>query len=152
MLGLCHYLFFFVKQKTAYEMRISDWSSDVCSSDLEGGNAGAARANAFGERALRIELELELSRKIEFGEKLVLADVGRDHLTDLAVVEKRPETEAIGAAIVRDDREILDAACEQAGDQMLGIARKAEAARHERHAAEKDAGKRRLGLRDRKST
>src|SRR3546814_4571194 len=29
-------LFFFVKQKTAYEMRISDWSSDVCSSDLLG--------------------------------------------------------------------------------------------------------------------
>src|SRR3546814_7520853 len=37
---LCYYdifvlfLFFFFKQKTAYEMRISDWSSDVCSSDL----------------------------------------------------------------------------------------------------------------------
>src|SRR3546814_20052945 len=30
-LGLC---IFFFKQKTAYEMRISDWSSDVCSSDL----------------------------------------------------------------------------------------------------------------------
>src|SRR3546814_2403230 len=29
--------FFFVKQKTAYEMRISDWSSDVCSSDLHAG-------------------------------------------------------------------------------------------------------------------
>src|SRR3546814_6543004 len=29
-------LFFFFKQKTAYEMRISDWSSDVCSSDLQG--------------------------------------------------------------------------------------------------------------------
>src|SRR3546814_7501023 len=28
--------FFFFKQKTAYEMRISDWSSDVCSSDLLG--------------------------------------------------------------------------------------------------------------------
>src|SRR3546814_2485688 len=28
------FLFFFCKQKTAYEMRISDWSSDVCSSDL----------------------------------------------------------------------------------------------------------------------
>src|SRR3546814_1597212 len=28
--------FFFFKQKTAYEMRISDWSSDVCSSDLSG--------------------------------------------------------------------------------------------------------------------
>src|SRR3546814_7617512 len=31
----CHYyVIFFFKQKTAYEMRISDWSSDVCSSDL----------------------------------------------------------------------------------------------------------------------
>src|SRR3546814_20272332 len=30
-------IFFFFKQKTAYEMRISDWSSDVCSSDLSGG-------------------------------------------------------------------------------------------------------------------
>src|SRR3546814_8195143 len=30
---LCFFFFFF-KQKTAYEMRISDWSSDVCSSDL----------------------------------------------------------------------------------------------------------------------
>src|SRR3546814_10873090 len=29
--------FFFFKQKTAYEMRISDWSSDVCSSDLQTG-------------------------------------------------------------------------------------------------------------------
>src|SRR3546814_8894757 len=31
---LCLRSFFFCKQKTAYEMRISDWSSDVCSSDL----------------------------------------------------------------------------------------------------------------------
>src|SRR3546814_5284161 len=38
-LVLCCLLFFF-KQKTAYEMRISDWSSDVCSSDLR---AGAGR-------------------------------------------------------------------------------------------------------------
>src|SRR3546814_5315268 len=29
------FMFFFFKQKTAYEMRISDWSSDVCSSDLK---------------------------------------------------------------------------------------------------------------------
>src|SRR3546814_1647321 len=36
-IGYCVFmmiLFFFFKQKTAYEMRISDWSSDVCSSDL----------------------------------------------------------------------------------------------------------------------
>src|SRR3546814_20945225 len=33
---MCVCDFFFFKQKTAYEMRISDWSSDVCSSDLSG--------------------------------------------------------------------------------------------------------------------
>src|SRR3546814_2034569 len=33
LLTVC--FFFFFKQKTAYEMRISDWSSDVCSSDLD---------------------------------------------------------------------------------------------------------------------
>src|SRR3546814_1051773 len=36
-------VFFFFKQKTAYEMRISDWSSDVCSSDLQIAN----RRNVF---------------------------------------------------------------------------------------------------------
>src|SRR3546814_14396868 len=33
-LSVGFFMFFFFKQKTAYEMRISDWSSDVCSSDL----------------------------------------------------------------------------------------------------------------------
>src|SRR3546814_9065332 len=32
--GMLRHFVFFFKQKTAYEMRISDWSSDVCSSDL----------------------------------------------------------------------------------------------------------------------
>src|SRR3546814_7336725 len=35
--------FFFFKQKTAYEMRISDWSSDVCSSDLLAAGVGDHR-------------------------------------------------------------------------------------------------------------
>src|SRR3546814_8525826 len=38
--------FFFFKQKTAYEMRISDWSSDVCSSDLGRDVEGTARISA----------------------------------------------------------------------------------------------------------
>src|SRR3546814_15185282 len=38
---VCISFFFFFKQKTAYEMRISDWSSDVCSSDLQGGKGGS---------------------------------------------------------------------------------------------------------------
>src|SRR3546814_2639446 len=41
--------FFFFKQKTAYEMRISDWSSDVCSSDLhKTTNLRVGRSNRSG--------------------------------------------------------------------------------------------------------
>src|SRR3546814_9140385 len=43
MLG-CMVLFFFFKQKTEYEMRISDWSSDVCSSDLQPWDVRPSRA------------------------------------------------------------------------------------------------------------
>src|SRR3546814_13411927 len=42
-------LFFFFKQKTAYEMRISDWSSDVCSSDLK---SAAVRLRADGHNVI----------------------------------------------------------------------------------------------------
>src|SRR3546814_15811978 len=52
--------FFFFKQKTAYEMRISDWSSDVCSSDLRrreflrpSADHGAAIAGAGAARLRR---------------------------------------------------------------------------------------------------
>src|SRR3546814_7311578 len=45
----CVYFFvFFFKQKTAYEMRISDWSSDVCSSDLIARAVGIAETSCNG--------------------------------------------------------------------------------------------------------
>src|SRR3546814_21159619 len=49
-------LFFFFKQKTAYEMRISDWSSDVCSSDLPwlmGDGADGRRFHRAGDPSHR---------------------------------------------------------------------------------------------------
>src|SRR3546814_8558641 len=46
-------VFFFFKQKTAYEMRISDWSSDVCSSDLFFGPFGFNFLNALSDGFLR---------------------------------------------------------------------------------------------------
>src|SRR3546814_11763442 len=47
-------LFFLFKQKTAYEMRISDWSSDVCSSDL-----GARGAELIGQWLKRHKLPVD---------------------------------------------------------------------------------------------
>src|SRR3546814_7047865 len=54
--------FFFFKQKTAYEMRISDWSSDVCSSDLR------ARKRVVARPAKR---EIFLLRAAPFGHQHV---------------------------------------------------------------------------------
>src|SRR3546814_4856579 len=60
--------FFFFKQKTAYEMRISDWSSDVCSSDLEIGDITTSadpRASAF-----------QSVRPLDWGERIQTAEAG----------------------------------------------------------------------------
>src|SRR3546814_8109434 len=46
---------FFVKQKTAYEMRISDWSSDVCSSDLIVGGLSNPSISSPGSSQIEIE-------------------------------------------------------------------------------------------------
>src|SRR3546814_2084649 len=75
----CTILFFF-KQKTAYEMRISDWSSDVCSSDLMDAEPQFARAGieaqVFARRHRRparrpapahLFAHGALPRKVEFG-------------------------------------------------------------------------------------
>src|SRR3546814_9399870 len=61
-------MFFFLKQKTAYEMRISDWSSDVCSSDLLVRRCIAAAALDadvefhFGDRAEEVALDVGRER------------------------------------------------------------------------------------------
>src|SRR3546814_6873980 len=67
MFFLLWFVFFFFKQKTAYEMRISDWSSDVCSSDLPADRLGrrnadrddaadAARARAARPRSASVRI------------------------------------------------------------------------------------------------
>src|SRR3546814_4710816 len=50
--------FFFFKQKTAYEMRISDWSSDVCSSDLK---------RSVGEEMVILRRQCRSQLFVEFG-------------------------------------------------------------------------------------
>src|SRR3546814_5005939 len=75
MSELCIYLyvFFFFKQKTAYEMRISDWSSDVCSSDLLDGPGPRDRLDQRGLAGQRIDaglLERAFQRDLLAGEFL----------------------------------------------------------------------------------
>src|SRR3546814_1529981 len=50
LVSLYVWFFFFFKQKTAYEMRISDWSSDVCSSDLNMDRVFGVQQHLGGQR------------------------------------------------------------------------------------------------------
>src|SRR3546814_10756039 len=59
--------FFFFKQKTAYEMRISDWSSDVCSSDLL---VDKDNRRGDGARALEQPRDLLLALAIPFRQEV----------------------------------------------------------------------------------
>src|SRR3546814_7869952 len=56
--------FFFCKQKTAYEMRISDWSSDVCSSDLLEGECQVHLDLERGAQALGDEVDRVLVHQV----------------------------------------------------------------------------------------
>src|SRR3546814_16190998 len=62
-MGLCLMFFFCFKQKTAYEMRISDWSSDVCSSDL---HATLALGAGIAAKAVRAAALAQLRCQFRF--------------------------------------------------------------------------------------
>src|SRR3546814_4230033 len=94
-----HCFFFFFKQKTAYEMRISDWSSDVCSSDL-----GQTRRAVLHPRDLRIGIGL--ARPVRIRQLLALAfaiepdKVVDRRRVDAALLRHAHQHLAVGLAIV----------------------------------------------------
>src|SRR3546814_1519635 len=103
---------FFFKQKTAYEMRISDWSSDVCSSDLtvdyqEKFYAGGRIPGGFFKREGRLtEKETLISRLIDRPIRPLFPD-GFRHETQVVatVMSMNPEIDGdIPALIGASDR------------------------------------------------
>src|SRR3546814_5151065 len=80
LIALC----FFFKQKTAYEMRISDWSSDVCSSDLHTGGpaarspqGGAGSASEVGDWPGPADHRLVVDDRVVAGVVLSITDGAR---------------------------------------------------------------------------
>src|SRR3546814_6052108 len=98
---MCVQLFFF-KQKTAYEMRISDWSSDVCSSDLRAAPRRSPR-RASADLLLEARIERAELRQAHLGRVGAAADPALLELAlgdeALIVVEQRIE---IGSASCRE--------------------------------------------------
>src|SRR3546814_2388798 len=83
LINIWFLIFFFFKQKTAYEMRISDWSSDVCSSDL---------------RDLAVGVELRVGQPV--GRRLGIAERHEDHAVGDSAVGAGDQLD--GAAPRRD--------------------------------------------------
>src|SRR3546814_7920898 len=97
--------FFFFKQKTAYEMRISDWSSDVCSSDLASapGDVDHYVDRLGDQRARRVHghFENQLLQAQQRTQRGTAVDRG-----DAAGVARAPhldEIQRLGAAHLADD-------------------------------------------------
>src|SRR3546814_7308569 len=67
-------ILFFFKQKTAYEMRISDWSSDVCSSDLPGSGMPMEMRIVKPARDRHLQAGILQARRVE-------AKAGREMVT-----------------------------------------------------------------------
>src|SRR3546814_3323454 len=107
---------FFVKQKTAYELRISDWSSDVCSSDLisDDVNPDTITLNASTTTALAsLDLATNLSDSLSVAQKDPIgfsygADgkgvTGGISFDDSAGVDSRSEERRVGKECVRTCR------------------------------------------------
>src|SRR3546814_2816806 len=83
--GLVVCLFFFFKQKTAYEMRISDWSSDVCSSDLREMALVLTDPEAIAEPQIYAVVRLSADPDNESAEYAVIV---RDDMTGRGLGEK----------------------------------------------------------------
>src|SRR3546814_16048686 len=106
-LSVSDFFFFFCKQKTAYEMRISDWSSDVCSSDLTPWLPGASsRTLARRTRSMSPSCWAPMSEPPE--ERSTLTDRSTDETRDWAVT----------AARTADEKQAQDAVVLQVGEVL----------------------------------
>src|SRR3546814_19527048 len=81
---MCCFLcfFFFFKQKTAYEMRISDWSSDVCSSDLIVDSRGRTRGTPVepdreDESMISVDTFVGSPGSFMYSAHLIAGEIGR---------------------------------------------------------------------------
>src|SRR3546814_18956740 len=99
---MCFIFFFFFKQKTAYEMRISDWSSDVCSSDLINLEDIAAPNCFIIEAALKERMNIPVFHDDQHGTAIITAAglINACHLTGRDLKDIRVVVNGAGAAAI----------------------------------------------------
>src|SRR3546814_10650541 len=121
-------------------MRISDWSSDVCSSDLDSGlgiksgNSGPTRAAPLSQRSLRAKFHFEFAGQILALEFLVLTYIGADHFLDLPRAQQLAQPFIVDARIIGCDGKILDPRRMHSINQPFGNATQSAPACTQMHA------------------
>src|SRR3546814_9238741 len=133
-------ILFFFKQKTAYEMRISDWSSDVCSSDLLEPVAAAARevVRLRGERTALTEMLADPEMKAMAEEELeavAAALPAAEHALAVGLLPKDVADERAAMLEIRAGTGGDEAAL-FAGDLLRMYSRYADTQRSEEHTSE----------------
>src|SRR3546814_6548687 len=118
--------FFFFKQKTAYEMRISDWSSDVCSSDL-GARRDEAHAGLDHREQRGVLLRDAQAARLGPGE---LQDVGDQGEQVLAAA-----VDVLGVVGVARRHRTHGLAGDHLGKAQDGVQRRAQLVAHQRQEA-----------------
>src|SRR3546814_4530178 len=89
-------LFFFFKQKTAYELRISDWSSDVCSSDLEAATLDTKQTLGDMQGAMDLTNQFFPTQSVPSQ----IAGIDRAISSQVAAVQQRSEERSVGKECV----------------------------------------------------
>src|SRR3546814_5416746 len=100
---MCWYFFFF-KQKTAYEMRISDWSSDVCSSDLIASVAEVTKKHGLTLVVDNTFLSPYFQNPLDLGADIVVHSVTKYIGMLIASLVRRSEERRVGKECVRTCR------------------------------------------------
>src|SRR3546814_16486567 len=104
-------MFFFFKQKTAYDMRISDWSSDVCSSDLQPELAAQPAGQPGDDQPVRL---VQVIPEVRVGQPRAVVLLDPLH-AERRQVGSRPQAGLVAQHLV-GDRRYLE------GDARLGVA------------------------------
>src|SRR3546814_7028008 len=98
-MGCC--FFFFFKQKTAYEMRISDWSSDVCSSDLTFPSVADDRIGSRLWLLRRVKLTRQTQLDAEFYARQALQWLIDDgHCSAIDIISERLDAQRLNLRTV----------------------------------------------------
>src|SRR3546814_17325236 len=104
---------FFFRRKTAYEMRISDWSSDVCSSDLI--------ERPFAPRDHRIEsLDRRRDADIDESRQPGAGDIGARHLSVVRIDFERDDAAALDQPARQLDRRIAAERADRSEERSVG--------------------------------